>query len=278
MICKEWKVSENSEAILKTYILDDEEYARKGIIKPAVIVCPGGGYTEVSRNEGEPVALAFAAQGYHAFVLNYSVKIENPFPKALTELALAVKLVREHAKEWRIDTDRISVAGFSAGGHLAAGLGVYYHTEYLQNLINCTEEEIKPNSLILGYPAFSLEPVSESNEIPQYLIDLMDQGLMMDFRGPGIRQIMTGKMEFTQEDMEPINLLKHVSPKMPPVFMFGSYSDRIIPVSDLLTMASLCKENGVLCELHLFANGPHGQGLYQPHCIDENMLKNQHMN
>lgn len=268
---------EGSDATLTTYILDNEEYGRKDTVKPAMLVCPGGGYTEVSRNEGEPVALAFAAEGYHAFVLKYSVKIEHPFPQALMELAAAMKLIRSRAKEWLIDPEHISVAGFSAGGHLAASLGECYSEPFLTEALRCSAEDIKPNSLVLGYPAFSLNPVREGEEMPQYLIDLIEQGLMMDFRGPNIRQILTGKLDYTEAELERVNLLKHVSSKMPPLFIFGCFADMVIPVNDWLAMANLCKEKNVPCELHIYANGCHGQGLYKKHCSDENAWAGNHM-
>jgi len=271
------KLLTNSNAVLTTYVLDDEQYSRKGIKKPAVIVCPGGGYTAVSHNEGEPVALAFAANGYHAFVLDYSVKIDNPFPKALLELAAAVKIVRSRADEWNILTDKIIICGFSAGGHLAASLGVFFEQAFVHEALGCNSYEIRPDALILGYPALSLDPVSEGRELSREMIEKMEKGEMMDFRGPNIRQILTGKLDFTDEDLEKLNLLRHVYPGVPPVFIFGTYTDPIIPVSDLTDMAAICKENNVPCELHLYNCGPHGQGLYKPHSTEIMMLSNQHM-
>jgi acetyl esterase/lipase len=247
------------------------------IKKPAVIVCPGGGYTAVSHNEGEPVALAFAANGYHAFVLKYSVKIENPFPKALLELAAAVSLVRTYSEEWNILSDSVIICGFSAGGHLAASLGMFFKEKFVNEPINSNPEAITPNALILGYPALSLKPVSENREIPQDLLEKMENGDMMDFRGPNIQQILTGKLDFTQEDLHKVNLLQHTHKNMPPAFVFGTFTDPIIPVTDLTDFAALYKENNVPCELHLYSKGLHGQGLYLSHCTDIGLLQKQHM-
>ncbi|GJM79820.1 hypothetical protein HMSSN139_23160 [Paenibacillus sp. HMSSN-139] len=112
MIHETIKLFEHSSATLTTYVQENGEYERKDLIRPAVLICPGGGYAFVSQNEGEPVALAFARMGYHAFVLSYSVKIENPFPTALRELAKAMSIIRERAGEWLVDANDISVAGF----------------------------------------------------------------------------------------------------------------------------------------------------------------------
>lgn len=73
--------------------------------RPAIIVCPGGGYGFLSPNEGEPVALRFVSMGYNAFVLHYSVQANTPaeklsWPEPLYDLASAVLSIREHAAEW----------------------------------------------------------------------------------------------------------------------------------------------------------------------------------
>ena len=73
MITKElYLYDDNPDVRLTTYCLDSPELMAVGP-RPAVLVLPGGGYFSCSDREAEPVALAFAAMGYHAFVLRYSV-------------------------------------------------------------------------------------------------------------------------------------------------------------------------------------------------------------
>lgn len=103
------------------YILRNYDEYCKDRKRPAVIVCPGGGYMYCSEREATPIAMEYLAGGINAFILRYSCK-PAVFPTALVQLATAVKLVREHAKEWNIDSEKIIVVGFSAGGHLAASL------------------------------------------------------------------------------------------------------------------------------------------------------------
>ena len=94
--------------------------------RPAVLIIPGGGYEHVSVREGEPVALRFLAQGYHAFVLEYSVEAAACDKHPLEELARTVLMVRQNAEKWLVDPQKVVVIGFSAGGHLAASLGVHW--------------------------------------------------------------------------------------------------------------------------------------------------------
>lgn len=260
MIYKTFKLSDTTDAKMTSYILDDGEFGRKGMKRPAVVICPGGGYTMVSKNEGEPVALFFNRQGYNAFVVEYSVKIDNPFPIALRELAKAVSIVRENKEEWLI-SDEITVVGFSAGGNLALSLAIYAKDKIITEDIGLTYEMIKPDNLILGYPAVTLHPKREEGEIPKELIELMDLGLMPDFRGPNIREILLGKLNPSEDEMESLNLLDKIHNELPATFIWGSYEDSVIPASDYIDIAKKLYTLNVPCELHLFGHGPHGVSL-----------------
>lgn len=105
--------------------------------RPAVLVLPGGGYRFCSDREADPVAYAYLAAGYHAFVLRYSVNAAWPQP--LCDYEEAMEYILAHAKEWHILPDKIAAVGFSAGGHLAA--------------MAASTAEHRPAAAILGYPA-----------------------------------------------------------------------------------------------------------------------------
>ena len=108
--------------ILMDYPFDGERGPWK---RPAVIVCPGGGYGFVSRREGEPVANYFYGKGFQAFILTYMVACDGVrYPEQLLEVSSAVDYVKKHAEEFDINPEEIFVVGFSAGGHLVANLAV----------------------------------------------------------------------------------------------------------------------------------------------------------
>ena len=123
MIFKKIQLDKDDENIyLEAYIADKTE----GFTRNAILVIPGGGYGSVcSDREGEPIAMAFMPYGYNAFVLHYSVASVNKrtFPSQLIEASKAMKHIKDNAKEYNIDPERVFVTGFSAGGHLAATLG-----------------------------------------------------------------------------------------------------------------------------------------------------------
>ena len=80
-----------NDPTLTAYIPDGTPDIEADRRRPSIIVCPGGGYTFVSDREGEPVALAFAARGYNAFVLKYSVAPAH-YPTQLAEAAAAAAM------------------------------------------------------------------------------------------------------------------------------------------------------------------------------------------
>ena len=116
--------------------------------KPAVIICPGGGYSCLSYAEGEPVARRFQAYGVQAFLLQYS--IGKIYPTVLRELACAVAHVRENANAYHVDPQSVFLCGFSAGGHLAASLAVHGGSEWTTGY--GFPKHCMPDGLILGYP------------------------------------------------------------------------------------------------------------------------------
>lgn len=105
--------------------------------RPAVLVLPGGAYMRCSNREAEPVALAFVAEGYNAYILRYSVMEHAQFPHPLEDADQAMALIRENAEKWNTDPDKIASIGFSAGGHLSGAMG--------------TMGKNRPNAMIMGY-------------------------------------------------------------------------------------------------------------------------------
>lgn len=95
----------------------------------AVVICPGGGYAGLAiLHEGEQFAKWLNGQGITAFVLKY--RMPNKHKEVpLDDAQQAIRYVRKHASELDIDVNKVGIAGFSAGGHLAATASTHYTTE-----------------------------------------------------------------------------------------------------------------------------------------------------
>lgn len=135
-----------------TLYLTNEEANR-----PCVVILPGGGYNGRAYHEGEPIAQFFQSKGYHAVVVDYRVA-PNRFPAPLADAQRAIRLIRAHAYEWRIDPQKIITCGFSAGGHLAASTLLY--EDVYSPFYNADEVDTYScvaNGAILCYPVLSVE-------------------------------------------------------------------------------------------------------------------------
>ncbi|CUH97043.1 hypothetical protein P22_3169 [Propionispora sp. 2/2-37] len=151
----------NINVKLEAYLLNNTGDLASIKSRPAVLICPGGAYRVCSEREAEPIAIAFLAEGYQAFVLTYSLNENAAFPNPLYDAEEALTLIRNHSEEWRINPDKIAAIGFSAGGHVAAALG--------------TRGKIRPNALILGYPCV-LSSISEILPAPvPSLVEVVDE-------------------------------------------------------------------------------------------------------
>ena len=216
---------------MECYIQDSGLKLGQEQMRPAVVICPGGGYVYLSPREAEPVALAYAAKGIQAFVLHYSLGWDVKGFQPLNEMDWAIGMIRSHAKEWYVDADKILACGFSAGGHLALSSGLLGKN--------------RPNGLILGYPATDMS--GKGSELMQMLF--------------------TGGKELTEEERVWLNPVQAVTKDAPPLFMFTTAEDMLTRKSTLdLVMAY--EEQNCLLEYHLFQKGPHGYSLANEACAD----------
>ncbi len=226
-------------ASLTLYLLDNSPEIDPERRRPVVLICPGGAYRFTSDREGEAIALQMNAMGCHAAILRYSCAPAR-FPEALVQLAEAAALLRKNAEQWHIDPEQLAVMGFSAGGHLAASLGVFWRKKELAEQTGLENKWFRPNRLILCYPVIT----SGENTHQESLENLT-----------GCRR---------QEDnalWDRLSLERQVSADTPPAFLWHTAEDQTVPVENSLLFAAALRRNGVPFELHIYQQGGHGLSL-----------------
>ncbi len=222
----------------------------------AVIICPGGGYAYLEfARVGTQVAKEFNKAGVTAFVLKYRLPSDKLMKDKsigpLQDAQQAIKIVRSRAAEWNIDVNKIGVAGFSAGGHLASTLATHYQKSFIENK---EQINLRPDFVILGWPVIS-----------------MTDSLMHK----GSRDKLLGTSPNEKTIREYSNELQ-VTNQTPPAFLVHAGDDNAVKVANSILFYQALQKNGVVADLLIYAKGGHGFGLNNPttpdkwmdHCIN----------
>jgi acetyl esterase/lipase len=240
--------SKNSELdgfkpTLVTYVLDGNKE------RGAVLICPGGGYRVNSERETEQIAMQFNAAGFHAFIVYYSCAPRR-HPEPLLEVSRAMCIIRENAEEWKVNKDKIAVCGFSAGGHLAASLGVHFDKPYLFENLGITKGLNKPNALILSYPVISSGEFAHRDSFTNLLGADADSNLLHE-----------------------MSLEHQINEKTPPTFIWHTFDDEVVPVENTLLFVQGLRKKNIPFELHIYPHGEHGLSL----ATEETNVSNPHV-
>lgn len=239
------EIEKNSKE--SVFLMTSNVYTKRE--KPAVIICPGGGYELISMDaEGIQMAERMEEVGYKAFILNYRVA-PNRYPDPQKDLGMAVKYVRDNAVKYHIDPDDIMLIGSSAGGHLCASMSLYNDEieRMLMKELKAEEPDlakryegisIKPNKVCLNYPVISF--MEEAHE-PSF-------------------QALAGTEESLREKL---SVEKHVDQEYPKTFIWACADDELVPVSNAIRMGKALEHAGVSQELKIYPAGGHGCGLAQ---------------
>lgn len=104
----------------------------------AIIILHGGGWRTGDRSQHFPLAQRLAKLGYVCFTPQYRLSTEALYPAAVLDIKTAIQWVRVNAKAFNVDTSKIIVAGFSAGGELAAFMGATNGMSEFENPVYAT--------------------------------------------------------------------------------------------------------------------------------------------
>lgn len=208
--------------------------------RPAVIICPGGAYEFLSIDyEGFNVAQWFQKRGISAFVLKYRLPIDyvsiNEPTVALKDLEKAIYYVRKNASKLGIDSTKIGVVGFSAGGHLAALASVHYK----HPLINVEPQDIRPDFSILLYPMISTRR--------KYASTVKEFKMTKVRVNPIVKRILSAD--------------RFVNKNTPPAFILAAKNDTVVKCKNSILYAKRCTKKKVSNQLVLLEKGGHGFGI-----------------
>lgn len=210
----------------------------------AVVICPGGGYWVLAYDlEGTDIARYLNSIGVAGIVLKYRLPTYGnciiPHKAPLQDAQRAMRLVRSNAKAWNIDSTKIGIMGFSAGGHLASTLGTHFDYGNQNAADRVERQSCRPDFMILMYPVISF--TDKSSHI-------------------GSRDALLGKEADPSLGIYYSNELQ-VQEDTPPAFLVHADDDSAVPDENSWLMYQALRKKKIPAELHILSEGEHGFGL-----------------
>jgi acetyl esterase/lipase len=206
----------------------------------AVVICPGGGYGGLAYlKEGTAVAQWMNTLGVAAFVLKYRLGPTYRHPIEMGDAQRALRFVRANAGRFAVDTNRVGILGFSAGGHLASTAATHFDAGNPAATDPVDRHGCRPAFSILVYPVITMD---------------------VSFTHGGSRQNLLGSNP-SQADVDYLSNEKQVTSKTPPAFLVHTRDDVVVPVKNSQVYADSCRKKGVPVEYREYASGPHGFGM-----------------
>jgi len=256
---EEWEPQDNGDTIVHfishptlSVFLPDKSKANGA----AVIICPGGGYWVASIvKEGYAVARKFNEMGIAAFVLKYRIPNDSAMVDKtiapLQDAQRAIQLVRMNAKEWNIDTNKVGIMGFSAGGHVASTAATHFEKSYIDN---AQKINLRPDFALLIYPVISFTDAIAHIGSRDKLIGKNPSKALID--------LYSNELQVTAQS--------------PPTFLVQASDDKTVPVMNSIAYYEALIKYKIPVEMHLYKSGRHGFGMHNPTTKDDwmNSCKN----
>lgn len=231
------KVRHGEQVTLTPFLADNNE---NGI---SIIVCPGGSYFWLDDvNEGEEVAEWLQNQGISAFVLRYRAAGFGAFfwhhrrifrgkqhPDMLEDAQQAIKYLKEHSEEYKIDPNRLGIIGFSAGGHLALMTACF------------SDKEDKPAFVGAIYPVVTMnEPYAHERSR---------------------RALLSERKQNNQMMRDSLSIEKHIPNDCPPVFVINCVDDETVDYHNSMLLDSALTAKKIEHKYIQYQTGDHGFGV-----------------
>jgi len=207
----------------------------------AVMICPGGGYGALAfDHEGNAIAKWLNDNGIAGIILKYRLPsdliMKDKSIGPLQDAQEAMRVIRRHAEEWKIDPKKVGVIGFSAGGHLASTISTHY-AEKVYDVKDNTSA--RPDFSLLIYPVVSMDTLVTHRGSRNNLLGLKP--------GDDLVRRFSNELQITADT--------------PPAFLVHSSDDDAVPVMNSIGYYKGLQKNKIPAELHIFQKGGHGYGL-----------------
>jgi len=206
----------------------------------AIVICPGGGYGGlVTGGEGHGIAKWLNAHGITGLVLEYRLPKGRPYVPLL-DAQRAIRTARANAKDWNLDTKKIGIIGFSAGGHLASTAATHFDSGVAQSKDPITRQSSRPDFAILVYPVVTMDKTTHGGSRRNLLGDKPSDELIDLFSNE-----------------------KQVTAETCPTYLAHALDDRVVVPANSQAFHDALKKHGTATEYLQLPSGGHGLNGYK---------------
>ncbi|WP_243397508.1 alpha/beta hydrolase [Flavobacterium piscis] len=210
---------------------------------PGVIMIHGGGWRSGNKNQMRVLAQEITTKGYSCFAIEYRLSLEAKYPQAIYDVKNAIKFIKDNAKRFHVDPDKIAVLGCSSGGQMAALIGTTNEDLAFEDAKYKSKSSSKVQAIIDidGILAFK-HPESEEGEMAAFWLN--------------------GSYEENPENWKQASALNHANKNTPPTLFINSSFDRFHAGRD--DMIAILNQNKIYNEVKTIKNSPHSFWFFQP--------------
>lgn len=211
----------------------DAYVPQSGETHPAVLVVHGGAWKMGNRRQLRGYAVALAKRGFVCFAIDYRLAPDHKFPAQIEDCRAAVKWIRQHAADYRVDPKRLGAIGYSAGGHLVSLLG-----------------------------ATGEAPSEKNDNTDTRLQAVVAGGAPTDFRwfpdnGKWAEYWMGGDLSTVPENFKAASTTAFIDKHDPPMFFFNGTADGLVPLIWTIPCHAALKAAGVKTAMHKIEGADH---------------------
>lgn len=216
---------------------------KKQKLNPAVIMIHGGGWKSGNKSQMQVLGQDIASKGYSCFAIEYRLSLEAKYPQAIYDVKNAIKFIKDNAKRFHVDPNKIAILGCSSGGQMAALIGTTNNNLTLEDTLNISKSTATVQAIIDidGILAFK-HPESEEGQMAAFWLN--------------------GTYEENPKNWENASALTHTNKNTPPILFVNSSFNRFHAGRD--DMIAILNQNKIYNEVRTIQNSPHSFWFFNP--------------
>jgi acetyl esterase/lipase len=221
----------------------DAFFTTKQKLNPAVIMIHGGGWRSGNKNQMQDMAREIASKGYSCFAIEYRLSLEAKYPEGIIDVKNAIKFIKDNAKKFNVDPNKIAVLGCSSGGQMAALIGT------TNEILDFEDKTFKSKS------SSKVQAIIDIDGVLAFKHPESSEGDMAAFW-------LGGTYDEKPENWKNASALNHTNKGSPPILFINSSFARFHAGRD--DMIAILNQYKIYNEVKTIENSPHSFWFFEP--------------